>query len=94
MLEREFVSHALRTSQMRHDDQRTAFLKHFLESRDCSPDTGVISNLHLVIQRNVEINSDNGFLAGEIVSVNKLLHINKVLKYHISRAMPVNNLQI
>ena len=75
MFEREFLSYALRPSEVRHNDEGTAFLKDFLEGWDGCPDTCVVSNLHLIVQWNVEVNSDNCLLTGKIVSINVLLHI-------------------
>ena len=74
MTERKFLCYSLRASEVRHDDERSAFFKDFLESRDCCPDTGVICDFHLLVQWNVEVNSDNCLFAGKVVSVNVLLH--------------------
>ena len=52
----------------------TALLKNLLEGWDCCTDTCVVSDLHLLVEWNVEVNAYNRLLAGEIVSVNKLLH--------------------
>ena len=41
---------------------------------DSGTDTCVVSDFHLLVERNVEVNAYNRLLAGEIVSVNKLLH--------------------
>ena len=70
MLERELVRRTLRPSQMGHKDQRTAARKNFLERGDCGTDSGIIRDIEIIVKRNVEIDSDNGFLAGEIVGVN------------------------
>ena len=74
MFEGELVRHTLRTSEMGHNYKGTAFLEDFLESRNGSPDTGVIGDFKLLVERDIEVYSDDGFLAGEIISVNVLLH--------------------
>ena len=73
VLEGELGIYLLGTSKMGHDDYRTAFLKNLLEGRHCPADAGVVCNFEFVIERHVEIHSDDGFLTCEIVRVNVLL---------------------
>ena len=63
MFEREFLCNTLRTSQVRHYDYRATFFKDFLQSRDGSPDTGIIRDLELFIKWNIEIHPYDGFFA-------------------------------
>ena len=74
VLEGVFVGHSLGTSEMRHDDEGAASGKHLLEGGDSRTDTGVVRNLELVVEGDVEVYADDGFLAREIVSVYVLLH--------------------
>ena len=74
MLQGELRIDLLRTAEVRHDDQGAALLKDLLEGRDGPADTGVVRNLEVFVQRNVEIDAHDGFLAGEVVTVNVLLH--------------------
>ena len=46
-----------------------------LESRKGCADTCVISNVEVLVEWNVEINSDDRLLAGEVVGINVLLHV-------------------
>ena len=59
---------------MGHDDESSALLKNELECRDCATDTGIVRDLTF-LDRNVEIDPDNGLLATEVVVFNTVLHI-------------------
>ena len=69
MFEREFFGGTLRPAEVRHDDQGAAACEHFFQGGDGSPDAGVVGNLELIVQRNVEIDADDGFLTAEIVGI-------------------------
>ena len=68
VFEGEFLRNALRTAEVRHNDERTALLKNFLECRDCGTHTCVVRDFELIVERNVEVHAHDGFLACEIVS--------------------------
>ena len=59
---------------MGHDDESSTLLKNELECRDCATDTGIVRDLTF-LDRNVEIDPDNGLLATEVVVFNTVLHI-------------------
>ena len=68
VLEGEFLSHSFRTSEMGHNDERTAFFKYLLEGRNCGTNPCVVSDFEFFVERNIEVHTNNGFLASEIVS--------------------------
>ena len=74
MLEAEFGVYLLGTAKVGHDDEGTAFCENLLEGGHGPADTGVVGNLKIFIERNVEIYADDCTLSGKIVLVNKLLH--------------------
>ena len=77
--ERHFGVHfALRLTHVRHDDESATISKNLLESRESTTNTGVIGNFAVFVQWNIEVNTNNGFLASEIVII-YVLHINKKL---------------
>ena len=74
VLEGELVSHALRTTEVRHDDEGTTPGEYLFESRHRPADAGVVGNLEILIERNVEVHAHDRLLAGEIVGIDELLH--------------------
>ena len=74
MFEGELRVNSLRTSEMGHEDEGATFGKHFLERRESRADAGVISDVEVFIERNVEVHSHDSLFAFEIVGVNVLLH--------------------
>ena len=74
VLEREFRVYLLRTSEVRHNDQCTTTSEHLLKSRKSCTDTCIICNFEILVKWNVEIHTNNGFFAFEIVRIDKLLH--------------------
>ena len=76
MLEGELVGHALRTAEVGHDDEGAATGEHFLEGRHGPADAGVVRNFELLVEGNVEVHAHDRLLAGEIVGIDVLLHIN------------------
>ena len=74
VLEREFVGHSLRTSEVGHDDESSATCEYLLQGRDGGTDTGIIRNFEILVEGNVEVYANDGFLAREIIRVNVLLH--------------------
>ena len=74
MLEGEFGIDFLGTAEVAHNDEGTASGEYLLESRDGPADAGIIGYLEVFIERNIEIDADDGFLAGEIIRINVLLH--------------------
>ena len=75
MLEGELGIDFLGASEMAHDDERTAAFKNSFECRDSPADTGIVGNIEVFVEGNVEIYADNSFFAGEIVRINVLLHV-------------------
>lgn len=65
---------------MGHEDEGATFGEHFLERRESRADTGVVCDVEILIERNVEIHSDNCLLTFEVVGVNVLLHNLIILK--------------
>ena len=74
VLQGELRVHFLRTAQMGHDDNGTSACKNLLKGGHGPTDTGVVRNLEVFVQGDVEIYAHDGFFAGKIVAVNKLLH--------------------
>ncbi len=70
----ELRIHFLRTAQMGHNDNGTSAGEHLFKGRHGPTDTGVVRNLEVFVQGDVEIYAHDGFFAGKIVAVNKLLH--------------------
>ena len=64
----------LRAAQMGHQDEGTPFLEHFLERRHRGADAGVVGDVEILVERDVEVHADNGFLTGKVVRVDVLLH--------------------
>ena len=75
MFEGELGVYPLRTAEVGHDDEGTASGENFLKGRDGGTDTGVVGDFELFVQRNIEVNTDDGFLASEIIGIDKLLHM-------------------
>ena len=80
MLEGELRINSLRTSEVGHKNEGTTLGEHFLECRESRADTGVVCDVEILIERNVEIHSDNCLLTFEVVGVNVLLHNLIILK--------------
>ena len=74
MPEAEFILNLFRTAKVAHDDEWTAAGEYFLKCGDGPADAGVISDVEICVQRNVEVNPYNGFFASEVVGINVLLH--------------------
>ena len=74
VLEGELGIHFLGTAKVAHDDDGTTACKNLLEGGHCPADTGVVSDLEILVQRNVEVYAYDGPFSGEIVLVNELLH--------------------
>ncbi len=69
MTKRVFIGGTLfGTSQVRHEYDRAAAGKHFFYSGDGRTDTGVVGDIEVFIQRNVEIDTYNRTFTFEIVS--------------------------
>ena len=66
MPEGELRCYAFGASQMRADDGHTAVGYDLAESGEGCADAGVVGDLKVVIEGNVEIDAHEGFLAGEI----------------------------
>ncbi len=79
VLERELRIHPLRTAEMGHDDEGSAACENLLQGRDGCTDAGVIGDFELVVERDVEVNPDQGLLSLKIIRVNVLLHIEMIL---------------
>ena len=55
-----------RFSHVAHDNERTALLQDVLEGRECSTNTGVVSDFTILVQRYIEVHADNRFFTSEI----------------------------
>ena len=75
VLQGELRIHLLGTSEVGHDDQGTTFLEDLLEGRHGPADAGVVGDVEVLVQGDVEVDSHDGLLAGEVVAVDVLLHI-------------------
>ena len=75
VLEGELRIHLLGTSEVGHDDQGTALLQDLLEGGHGPADAGVVRDAEVLVQGDVEVDSHDGLLAGEVVTVDVLLHI-------------------
>ena len=68
---REFrVVILLGASQVRHQDYRAAALEHLFDGWDSRPDAGVVCHTSLRVEGHVEIDTDDGALAFEIIGIN------------------------
>ena len=70
VLEGELGIHLLGTAEVGHDDEGTAPCENLLEGRHGPADAGVVRDFEILVERDVEVHADDGFLAGEIVRVN------------------------
>ena len=71
LLKREFrVVILLGASQVRHQDHRAAALEHLFDGGDGRPDAGVVRHAALSVEGHVEIDTDDGAFAFEIVGIN------------------------
>ena len=61
----------LRTTHVRHEDHRTAFVEHLLDGGDGGADAGVVRHFALLVEGHVEIHADDRALAFEIVVVDR-----------------------
>ena len=59
---------------MGHEDKGTTFGEDLLQRRKSGADTGVVSDVEILVKRDVEIHPDNGLLAFKIVRIDVLLH--------------------
>ncbi len=55
---------------MAHDDEAAAVGEDFLECGERTADTGVVGDVAVLVQGNVEVNAHNCLLAVEIVLIN------------------------
>ena len=74
MLEGELRINSLWTSEVGHKNEGTTLGEHFLERRESRADAGVVRDVEILIERNVEVHSHDSLFAFEIVGVNVLLH--------------------
>ncbi len=66
LTEREFgLNLTLGLTHVAHDDKRTTTFEDVLESGHCTADTGVVSD-NAFLQRYIEVNANDSFLASEI----------------------------
>ena len=71
----ELRIHLLGTSEVGHDDDGAALLEDLLEGRHGPADAGVVGDVEVLVEGNVEVDSHDGLLAGEVITVDELLHI-------------------
>ena len=74
VLEAELGIHFLGAAQVGHDDEGTTFCEHLLEGGHGPADAGVVRDLEVFVEGNIEVYAYDGLFAFEIVLVNKLLH--------------------
>ena len=60
------IDFALGLAHVRHDDQCSAVGHYLLQRGKCSTDSGVVGDVAVLVQRYVEVNADDSFLAIEI----------------------------
>ena len=59
---------------MRHDDKGAAACEHLFEGGHRCADAGVVGDLEILVEGDVEVHADYGLFAVEIVRINVLLH--------------------
>src|SRR5258708_6696148 len=68
MFERIFFGWSiLGAAEVGHQDDATAVFQHLFDGGDGGPDAGVVGDLELVVERNVEVDADDGFFIGKAV---------------------------
>ena len=78
MFQRIFISGSiLGAAEMAHQDDAAAVAKYFLDGRNGGTHTGVVGDLELIVEGNVEIHPDQGFLPFEIILA-ELAHMSLV----------------
>ena len=69
LTERVFgVGILLGTSEVRHQNDRTACVEHLFDRRRSRPDAGVVRHVALLVEGHVEVHADNGAFPFEIVT--------------------------
>ncbi len=58
---------AFRLTHVAHDDERTTLIQDVLQRRQRTTDTGVVSNLTILVQWHIEVHTYNRLLTGEFV---------------------------
>ena len=56
----------LGSSQVAHQDHRSAVAQNFHDGGQCGPHAGVVGDLKLIVQGYIEVNADQGFASLEI----------------------------
>ena len=74
VLQGELRIHLLGTSEVGHDDDGAALLEDLLEGRHGPADAGVVGDVEVLVEGNVEIHPHNRLLSFEIVGFDVLLH--------------------
>ena len=54
---------------MAHDDEASAISKNFFKSRESAADAGIVGDITVLIQGDIEVHTNNGFFAVEIVLI-------------------------
>ena len=69
VLEGEFLRRSFRLPEMGHYDEGASAGQYLFQGGDCGADTGVVSDVEIGVERNVEIHSHNGLLAIKVIRV-------------------------
>ena len=70
VFQREFVSNAFRTAQVRTDDDATTVCQNLLQGRKCSTDTSVVCNVEVLVQGYVEVHTNECLFSGKVKLIN------------------------
>ena len=76
------IDFAFGLAHVAHDDKASAISEYLLQGGEGAADTGVVGDLAVLVERHVEVNADDGFLAVEIKIVD--CHNIILLKYRFS----------
>ncbi|CDD38958.1 unknown [Bacteroides fragilis CAG:47] len=95
VFQREFVSNAFRTAQVRTDDDATTVCQNLLQGRKCSTDTSVVCNVEVFVQGYIEVHANECLFTGKIEIVNCLhntlfIYFKSVSFFYDDRKVSIN----
>ena len=53
-------------AEVAHEDDSTSIAKYLTDGRQCGGHAGIVGDLELLVERDVEVHPDEGFFPGEI----------------------------
>ena len=70
VLQRELVSRAFRTAEVRTDDNTAAVSQNLLQRRKSSTHTVIICNVEVFVQRHIEVHTNECLFTGKVELIN------------------------